>query len=346
MIYDTMEKHRTGQNAEGHAQFSVPLAPDEDGFFGRECPNADCDTKYFKIGNSIPDGGPVTAETISQAELTCPYCGRVDNIQRFFTEAQVEWIKSMFIRDVHKAFGDMLERAIRPQRPTGGYISVSMKVKRGALPSVRHYVEEKLKEEVACDKCGFAYAVYGVSFHCPLCGKGSLGQHLKSSAATVRVLAEESNRIADEHGRAAADRLLGNALEDVVSLIEGFMKHLYRYAIRKKQPKIEADQSIQKIRTNFQRLSGAEVFFRNDLCIEIVSGIDPSERELLESAFAKRHVLTHNLGLIDEKYRSQANAWERLGAELTVSQQDVLNALDKVIHIVNQTIDLVLVSAD
>ena len=337
-----MEKYRTGRNAEGQDQFSVPLSADEDGFFGRECPNDDCETKYFKIGNKVPDGAEVTAESISGVDLTCPYCGTVEKMQRFFTEAQVEWIKSMFIRDVHKAFGDMLERAVRPQRPTGGFISVSMKVKRGALPSVRHYVEEKLKEEVTCDKCGFEYAVYGISFHCPLCGKGSLGQHLESGAATIRVLAEESNRIAKDHGRAVADRLLGNALEDVVSLFEGFMKHVYRYAIRKKQPKADADKSIQRIRTNFQRLSGAEEFFRNDLGLEIFSGIDSKDRETLESAFAKRHLLTHNLGLIDEKYRSQANAWERLGAELVVSQQDVVNAVNQVVRIVNQAIELVL----
>jgi predicted RNA-binding Zn-ribbon protein involved in translation (DUF1610 family) len=342
MRYDTMEKYRTGRNEEGHDQFSIPLSADEDGFFGRECPNDDCDTKYFKIGSKIPDGAPETAESISQAELTCPYCGTVENIQRFFTEAQVEWLKSMLFRDVHKAFGDMLERAIGPQKPSGGFISVSMKLKRGALPSVRHYVEEKLKEEVSCDKCGFEYAVYGVSFHCPLCGKGSLAQHLRNSAATIRVLAEESNRIADEHGRAVADRLLGNAIEDVVSLFEGFMKHLYRYAVRKKQPKPEADRSIQKIRTNFQRLSGAEEFFRNDLGIEIFSGTDSKNREALESTFAKRHVLTHNLGLVDEKYRNQARAWERLGAELTVSQAEVMSALELVTEVVGRSIDLIL----
>jgi len=49
MKFDTMEQYKTGMTPEGHHQFSVPLSPDEDGFFGRECPNEDCDTKYFKI---------------------------------------------------------------------------------------------------------------------------------------------------------------------------------------------------------------------------------------------------------------------------------------------------------
>ena len=97
MKYDTLEQYRTGTTSEGHTQFSIPLLPDEDGFFGRECPNEDCDTKYFKIGRTIPDGMENAAEDFSHAELTCPYCGTVENIQRFFTQAQVDWIKSMMI---------------------------------------------------------------------------------------------------------------------------------------------------------------------------------------------------------------------------------------------------------
>jgi hypothetical protein len=343
MKFDIMEQYRTGRTAEGHGQFSVPLLPDEDGFFGRECPNEDCDTKYFKIGTTIPDGMEDAAPNFSQAELTCPYCGTVDSMQRYFTQAQVDWIKSMMFRDVHKAFGDMLERTFRPlQKPTGGFISVSVKVKRGALPSVRHYVEEKLQEEVTCDKCGYEYAVYGVSFHCPLCGKGSLTQHLTSSAATIRILAEESYRIANELGRTVGDRLLGNALEDVVSLFEGFLKHVYRYAIRKRESKTESEKLIQRIRVNFQRLSGAEEFFRRDLQLEIFSALSNDERETLESAFAKRHVLTHNLGLVDEKYKTQARAWERTGAEVPLTANEVLQALAIVTKVVEGTIQLVL----
>jgi hypothetical protein len=343
MKYDTMEQYRKGTTSKGHTQFSVPLLPDEDGFFGRECPNEDCDTKYFKIGRTIPEGMKDAAEDFSQAELTCPYCGTVENMQRFFTQAQVDWIKSMMIRDVQKAFGDMLENAFRPLRKNrGGMISVSVEVKRGSLPSVRYYLEEKLKQEVRCDKCGFRYAIYGVSFHCPLCGRGSLTQHLARSGATVRILAEEADRVSGEHGSDVGDRMLGNALEDVISLFEGFLKHAYRYAIRKRESKENADKLIQKIKVNFQRLSGAEEFFRNDLGIEIFSAVSAHEREMLEASFSKRHVLTHNLGLVDEKYKDQARAWERTGAEIQLAASEVLQALAIVTRVVEGTIQRVL----
>jgi predicted RNA-binding Zn-ribbon protein involved in translation (DUF1610 family) len=342
MDFDEMEQYRTGRTEDGLDEFSVPIKPDDDGLLGRECPNEDCDTKYFKISMTIPDGMEELAENFSQEEFTCPYCGTRDNMQRFHTQAQVEWIQSMMIRDIHKAFGDMLEDSFRPlRRPTGGMISISVEVKRGALPSVRYYVEEKLKQEVTCDKCGYRYAVYGISFHCPLCGQGNLIQHLERSAKTVRVLADEAGRIAGEHGQDVGERMLGNALEDVVSLFEGFLKQIYRYAIRKKHPKEEADKLLKKVRVNFQRLSGAEEFFTRDLSADIFKNVAAQDREFLELSFSKRHVLTHNLGLIDEKYQGHAASWERMGAELSLSSEEVIRSLEIVVDIIKQTIDQV-----
>lgn len=339
MEFDEMDQYRTGRTEEGLDEFSVPIKPDEDGLLGRECPNEDCDTKYFKISMTIPDEMEATAENFSQAEFTCPYCGTSDNMQRFHTQAQVEWIQSMMIRDIHRAFGDMLEGSFRPLRKhTGGMISISVEVKRDALPSVRYYVEEKLKQDVTCDNCGYKYAVYGVSFHCPLCGQGTLVQHLERSAMTVRVLANEADKIAAEYGQDVGERMLGNALEDVVSLFEGFLKQIYRYAIRRKHSKEESDKLLKKVRINFQRLSGAEEFFTRDLGVDILKNVTAQDREFLELAFSKRHVLTHNLGLIDEKYREQVTSWERTNAELSINSKEVLHSLDIVFDVIKQTI--------
>lgn len=339
MNFDELEQYRTGKSEEGHDQFSVPLTPDEDGLIGRECSNDNCETKYFKMSMSIPDEMENYIEDFSQYELTCPYCGTLDNMQHLHTTEQIEWIKSMMIRGVHKTFGNMLERSFgsRP-KSRGGMFSISIEVKKGSLPSVRYYAEEKLKQEVVCDKCTFKYAIYGVSFHCPLCGKGNILQHFERSVETIKILVTESERIGQEHGSHVAESILGNALEDVIGLFEGFLKYAYRYAVRKKHTKEDAEKLIQKIRVNFQRLTGAEEFFRRDLSIEIFQNLTIPERESLETAFAKRHVLTHNLGLIDEKYRDKAQRWERVSSELVVESDDVLTALESVRKVVSHTL--------
>lgn len=339
MDYDELEQYRTGKSEEGHDEFSVPLKPDEDGLIGRECSNEDCDTKYFKMSMAIPDSMTELIEDLSQYELTCPYCGTADNMQRLHTTDQVEWIKSMMIRGVHKTFGNMLERTIGSlPKSNGGMFSISLEVKKGSLPSVRYYAEEKLKREVLCDKCEFKYAIYGVSFHCPLCKSGNILQHLERSVETIKILVAESTRIEQERGPQVREAMLGNALEDVIGLFEGFLKHGYRYAIRKKYGKEDADKLIRKIRVNFQRLAGAEEFFRRDLSIECFQNLTAAERASLEIAFAKRHVLEHNLGLIDEKYKDSVQRWERVSSELTVTPEEILSALKSVQKVASYTL--------
>lgn len=339
MDFDHLEKYRTGISEEGHDQFSVPIEPDEDGLVGRECSNTACETKYFKISMSVPDEIAETIEDFSQLELTCPYCGTVDNIQHLHTTEQVEWIKSMLIRGMHKTFGDMLERSFpRGRRKSGGMFSISIEAKKGPLPSVRYYLEEQLKQEVLCDKCTFRYAIYGISFHCPLCGKGNILQHLDRSAETIRILIAEADRIGREHGEKVKAAMLGNALEDVVGLFEGFLKYGYQYAVRMRQTNDDAVKMVKKIKTNFQRLSGAEEFFRRDFSIECFHAISSKDWEALEQAFAKRHVLTHNLGLVDRKYRDTAARWDRISAELTIDSNEVLGALELVNKVVSHTL--------
>lgn len=330
-LYHEMNKYRRGKSEDGNDLFNVPLKADEDGMIGRECPSEYCQPQYFKISTNIPDDFPNIPEDFSQAILTCPYCGTADNMQQFHTQEQVEWIKSMITRDVFRTIDDIFKKSLGSiPSQSGGLFSIRVSYKSGQLPSVRHYVEEKLKKIVICDMCGFRHAVYGISFHCPLCGKGNLLQHMHTSAETIKVLIDEEERISRERGSIVGRQMLGNALEDVVSLHEGFLKAIYTYASRRQYPPDQADKMISKMHTNFQRLDGAEEFFIKDFKYELFAGLGDQDRQFLQGQFLKRHVLTHNLGLIDKRYLDQARAYERQGAELDIAPADVLKALSLV----------------
>ncbi len=56
-----------------------------------------------------------------------------------------------------------------------------------------------------------------------------------------------------------------------------------------------------------QRVQGASERFSNDLGIDLLAGVAPDGIELLTRVFSKRHVLTHNLGLADEKFLAQTH---------------------------------------
>jgi hypothetical protein len=334
-IFHDMKKYHVKRTPDGIDRFNVPMKTDEEGMIGRECPNIECQPKYFKMSLTLPDQISEKIEDFSQIDVTCPYCGTIDNMQHFHTESQIEWIESMIFRDIAITFDNILKSSLKQIPPTPkGMFSISITCKPGHLPSVRHYVEEKLKRRVVCDDCGYNYAIYGMSFHCPLCGKGNLLQHLNRSADTIKVLLEEHERISQERGPEVGYHIVGNALEDVIGLFEGFLKYIYQYEIKRRLSTEEAASKIARIRANFQRLEGAEALFSQDLDVALFAECPQKDRTFLQEQFLKRHVLTHNLGLIDAKYIEKAEVYAKQGAEINIKPIDVLGALEIVVRIV------------
>ena len=73
---------------------SVALQADEDGYFGRECPNPDC-LGYFEVTFGTGVKGP--------APCHCPYCGHSGDQNTFFTQEQIDYARSVLMRKVTDA---------------------------------------------------------------------------------------------------------------------------------------------------------------------------------------------------------------------------------------------------
>src|SRR6266536_351160 len=143
-------------------QFSIPIPPDEDGYLGRECPVQEC-LGYFKITPGTGIKGP--------APCRCPYCGHSGENKTFFTQEQIEYAKSIVIRQVSDAFFKDLKSLEFEHKLRGSFcIGISMKVKTSPLQPIRYYREKQLETEVVCDSCTLRYAIYGVFGWCPDCG--------------------------------------------------------------------------------------------------------------------------------------------------------------------------------
>ena len=335
-IYHDMKRYHTGKSAEGHDTFSIPLKPDDDGMVGRECPNENCQPRYFKI--AVGENAPSSAAS-SAMNLTCPYCDRVAHVGQFHTKEQIEWVKSMIKRDLAVTVQNMFQKAFPTIRPVqGGLLSISMQFRPGHIPDVRPYAEEKLKRAVQCDKCGKRYAVYGISYQCPLCGGGNLLLHFRRSAEIIRSLLEVEQLVKEKAGEEAVYNLWGNCLEDIASLFEGFLKVTYSRDITSRYALAEAQDKIGALKGSFQRLSEASRIFGRDLNTSIFSSIAKDEVDFLDVLFNKRHVITHNLGLVDEKFQSKINQWQRRGEELEISRDDILKGLSLVERIINNVV--------
>ena len=126
------------------SQFSISIPEDEDGMIGRECPDSNCEG-YFKI----QIGTGLKGEDLP---CHCPYCGYNAGQDQFFTQAQIEYAKSVVLNKVSDALIKDLRTMEFDYKPKGDFgIGFSMKVSGKATP-IRYYREENLETEVICNK--------------------------------------------------------------------------------------------------------------------------------------------------------------------------------------------------
>jgi len=271
------------------SQFSISITPDEEGFIGRECPATGCES-YFKIQ-------PGTGLSGADLQCHCPYCGHEDAPDKFFTQAQIEYAKSIVISQVTGALLMDLKTLEFNHRPSGGFgIGISMKVSGQQTP-VRHYREKQLETEVVCDKCTLRYMIYGVFGFCPDCGTHNSLQILKKNLELV----DKMLVVGELQEQSVGQVLIENALEDCVSSFDGFGRETCRvFSSIAATPEKAAEIRFQNIATTRQRV-------REQFNVDFASGLSDSEYALVIRCFQKRHLLAHKMGVVDEEYIQVTN---------------------------------------
>ena len=231
-------------------QMTVTLPTDPDGMLGRFCPVESCRPRYFKVflGNASAqnaegqsDEDLSVEESPPNWEVWCPYCSHLDILQSFTTPEQLDYAKSVALREFTNIFQQHLKKLERRPDPCA-FFSIGIDVQFGELPAIAGYMEEQLKRTVVCPHCQRQYAIYGLSYTCPHCGQATLLWHLDSDVEAISAviqLAEQSDLAA------ARQRFIENGLEDVVSLWEGYLKILYAYALKHTKSAEEAEKTSE-----------------------------------------------------------------------------------------------------
>ena len=278
-------------------QFSIPITPDDDGYLGRECPVADC-LGYFKITPGTGVKGP--------APCYCPYCGHKGESNTFFTQEQIEYAKSIVLRQVTDAIHKDLKSLEFEHKPQGLFgIGLSLKVQRSAPLPIRYYREKELETAITCDSCTLRYAIYGVFGWCPDCGvHNSLQILVKNLELARKELTLAATAEAD-----LANHLIGDALENAVSAFDGFGRELCQR---------------KSIEMRFQNLAAARRKVQDAFGFDFAEALSPSEWDAACRAFQKRHLLAHKMGVIDDDYIQKANdPGAILGRRIALSQAEV-----------------------
>ncbi|MFZ0964125.1 MAG: hypothetical protein WAO35_24935 [Terriglobia bacterium] len=281
------------------SQVSIPIRPDEEGYVGRECPVNEC-LGYFKITPGTGVKGP--------APCFCPYCGHSGASKNFFTQEQVEYAKSVVMRQVTEAVKADLKSLEFEHKPRGG-IGISMKLQPSSPMPLRYYREKRLETEVLCDNCTLRYAIYGVFGWCPDCGVHNSLQILTKNLE----LAKKELALAESLDKELADHLVGDALENVVSAFDGFGREI-------------CTQKAADI--HFQNLNGARRKVQEAFGIDFADVLVPADWETACRVFQKRHLLAHRMGVVDAEYIQKVNDPGAVaGRKVSLSRDEVTSAI-------------------
>lgn len=287
--------------------FSIPVTADEDGFTGRECPNASCEG-YFKIefGTGLKGEG---------LPCYCPYCGHTEGHDHFWTKEQIEYAKSVAMRKITDAFHKDLKKLEFNHKPRGASgIGISMKVKPGRPTPIHYYREQKLETEVVCANCTLRYSIYGVFAFCPDCGQHNSLQILDKNLEVVGKMLDLAAGAEAE----LADKLIENALEDCVSAFDGFGRELCRVHAKRASDPTKAEK------ISFQNLEGAKTNASSLFGHDLSAAVTPEEWRAASRGFQKRHVVAHKMGVVDQDYlakTSDPNA--TVGRKIAITADDV-----------------------
>lgn len=266
------------------SQFSISLPPDEEGFIGRECPVSECEG-YFKVQ-------PGTGLKGESLPCHCPYCGQGAGSDKFFTKAQVEYARSVVMREVTGALLKDLKTLEFNHRPRGAFgIGISMRV-TGQPSAIRRYRESKLETEVVCDQCTLRYTIFGVFGFCPDCAVHNSLQILNKNLELVLKLLT----IAETQEAQVAQHLIENALEDCVSAFDGFGRETCRVFAEK------ADMSKKAAEIRFQNIAAARDRVKERFSVDFAASTAHEDWKHIMRAFQKRHLLAHKMGVVDVDY--------------------------------------------
>lgn len=307
--------------------FTAPITipPDEDGYFGRECPSC---SGLFKMRQdeyqALPD----------ELELTCPYCGHREDHGAFLSTAQRDRVmaaaQGLAHQFVHAQLNSMLSNTFGNRR-SNSRSPISISYQPGSPPPITalpEIAEDRTRRVIACAACANHHAVYSASAFCPVCGPRPAAETvLEAVRAAKDALALEDRLPEDEREtlRAAGvfERIAIDSVKSDVSLFEQFVSAQFAQRVPTAADLVRGKGNV------FQRLDDTAALFLDHAGLDLPKLAGETRWQRLRKTFAERHVLTHNGGIVDAKFLAQVpNTSFNEGQRLIITRTDAETALD------------------
>lgn len=286
---------------------SISLPTDTDGLVGRECPVEECEG-YFKIKletGIVEDG---------YDKCFCPYCGHKSVQDQFWTKEQVKYVESVVVGEIQNVIGNEVKKWDRRLKTSSrnSFVELRVSYKKSHRP-IAYYAEKDLESHLICDNCTLEYAVFGKFAYCPDCGVDNTLQILRKNMELVHKLLVSAKEDEDSDFQG---HLIQNALEDVVSTFDSFGRNSVRLLTK------NTDKS--EISISFQNIIKAREKVQNEFSFDICDGLEDDEWKQVVLNFQKRHLISHNDGIVDNVYLEITNDKRAdLGRMIMINTKDV-----------------------
>jgi len=336
--------HNIKRNGPDQYSMTISIPKDADGMIARECPSKVCSPAYFKVK-------PGTGIVQGQNEAFCPYCFLKDEPNNFTTKRQIEYAKELATREVIDGVDRMITDALDlgpsgEKTLGGGLLSLKISYKAGSKPPIWRPFEEVLRRDLICPKCSLDHAVFGIATWCPDCGSDIFLTHVLKEYQVVRLILSDVENRRERLGARVAARDIENALEDTVSIFEAVLRAATRRHLRATFSSEETEDILKKrIANKYQSITLAGDVAQQEFGVSLFSILSTDEYETLKFIFEKRHPITHNLGIVDRKYLDRVASGELEGRDIRVSIEEVSQAIDLSLKVLNDFYPKVFTSA-
>ena len=157
--------------------------------------------------------------------------------------------------------------------------------------------EDKLRN-IKCNRCSLSYGVPAIAFFCPFCGCSNLEVNFYREIELAKKLIKKIDSERDEELR---QKILRSAHKEILSSFEAYLKNIFMF--------IQKNNISNKKQINFQNIQEVKKKYRT-LGINPFEQLSDQEYSDLLRYVQMRHPFTHNLGVVDEKYRNGENEHE------------------------------------
>lgn len=183
---------------------------------------------------------------------------------------------------------------------------------------------EAMQLEIICDECDTRFSVIGSAYFCPACGHNSVVRTFKDSLRKIRAKVDNLSivraALVEAVGKDEAEITCRSMIEScIIDGVVAFQKYCEgKYEKYGKSPF-----------NAFQRLKQGSELWESAVGAGYSDWISSEELSDLNVLFQKRHILSHNEGIVDQSYIDKSgNSSYKAGQRIVVSSKDISKLLE------------------